>query len=65
MQNQPKTDLTKNGQTSGEFKTVSKKPYEPTDFEKFQIQREAQMNCRGSRHGTSFTLGTLRAGSYR
>lgn len=65
MQNQPKTDLTKNGQTSGEFKTVSKKPYEPTDFEKFQIQRDAQRMCRGSSHGTTFTIGTLRAGSYR
>ncbi|TNE27610.1 MAG: hypothetical protein EP349_08895 [Alphaproteobacteria bacterium] len=65
MTNQPKTDLTTNGQTSEKFGTVSKKAYEMTEFEKFQIQRDAQRMARGSSHGTSFTIGTLRAGSYR
>jgi len=60
-----KTKLANNGQTAEKFSTVSKKAYEPTDFEKFQIQRDAQRQCRGGGHGTSFTIGTLRAGSYR
>ena len=60
-----KTKLAENGKTSETFGSVSKKPYEMTEFEKFQIQRDAQRMANGSRHGTSFTIGTLRAGSYR
>lgn len=37
-----KTKLAENGKTSETFGSVSKKPYEMTEFEKFQIQRDAQ-----------------------
>ncbi len=45
--------------------TQAKKAPTWTELEKFQIQQDALKNSSGSRTGTNFLRGALRAGSWR